>query len=45
MESRNQNLEQREEKQPYETPQLTNHGSVEQSTGVDGSVSSLTPDN
>jgi len=33
MKLENEKLEQPKEKQPYETPQLTKHGSVEQVTG------------
>lgn len=38
MELEVEKVEQEKEKQPYETPQVTKHGSVEQLTGVDGPV-------
>ena len=41
LESRHQNLEQQKEKQPYETPQLTRHGSVEELTGFPISLSGI----
>jgi hypothetical protein len=34
-------LEQGKEKQPYEAPQLTKHGSVEQVTGGEVTISSF----
>ena len=38
MESKLANLEHEKEQQPYETPQVTKHGSFEQLTGLDAPV-------
>jgi len=43
MDAKVEKVEQAQKKQPYETPQLTKHGSVEQLTGLI-SVSAFTDD-